>query len=260
VKESKPLVTIATPSYNQGDYLEETIQSVLAQDYDRIEYIVIDGGSTDNSLDIIKQYASKLAYWVSEPDKGQTDAINKGFAKANGEIFAWINSDDIYSPRAVSEAVDYLTSHPEIGMVYGDLDFIDSNGNVIGKFHARQTNFKKLLRGFVHIPQPSAFFRADLWRRVGPLDPSFFFAMDYDLWTRIAKISSMIYLPGRAWAKFRLHEGGKTVNADERCWPEMLRVYYRDGGHWYSPIVFKYWLRKIAAPLIRWRRKRLYNP
>jgi len=128
----QPLVSIVTPSFNQVKYLEETIRSVLEQDYPKIEYIVIDGGSTDGSVEVIRKYADRLAYWVSEADRGQTDAINKGFATAHGSILAWLNSDDTYKPGAVSEAVAYLQNHPNIGMVYGDLDFIDEQSKIIG--------------------------------------------------------------------------------------------------------------------------------
>lgn len=255
----KPLVSIVTPSFNQAQYLEETILSVLGQTYGPIEYIVIDGGSTDGSLEIIKKYADRLSYWVSEQDKGQTDALNKGFAAARGSILAWLNSDDVYKPGAVSEAVEYLDAHPGVGMVYADLDFVDENGKVIGQFPAAQTDLKRLRRGYVHIPQPAAFFRAEFWRQVVPLDDSFYFAMDYDLWVRLASLTEFKYLPGRTWASFRLHSAAKTISADDRCWPEMLRVHYRDGGSALSPLVMKYLLRKIAAPLINWRRRRLFD-
>jgi len=257
--ENSPLVSIITPSFNQGKFLEETILSVLNQDYERIEYILIDGGSSDNTGRIIEKYKSRFAYCVSEPDKGQTDAINKGFAHANGQILAWLNSDDSYYPGAVREAVDYLLKHAETGLVYGDLDFMDETGRIIGKFNAAQTDLAKLRRGFVHIPQPCTFFRADLWRKVGPLDPTFFFAMDYDLWTRLAAISEFKYLPGKPWAKFRLHAEGKTVNADDRCWPDMLRVHYRDGGKPFASIVWKYWIRIVAAPFLNWKRRRMFK-
>ena len=248
-----PLVSIVTPSFNQVNYLEETMRSVLEQDYPRIEYIVIDGGSTDGSVDIIRKYADRLAYWVSEKDRGQTDAVNKGYAVARGSILGWLNSDDTYKPGAIRAAVDYLVSHPQTGLVYGDLDFIDDNGRIVGKFPAAQTDLKRLRRGYVHIPQPAAFFRAEHWQQVGPLDPSFYFAMDYDLWVRLARVSQIAYVP-RLWANFRLHGGGKTVVADDRCWPEMLRVHYRDGGSFIAPIVAKYYARKLAAPLITWLR------
>ncbi|MBI5841200.1 MAG: glycosyltransferase [Chloroflexi bacterium] len=250
-----PLVSIITPSFNQARYLEATMQSVLAQDYPRLEYLIVDGGSLDGSVDIIKKHESKLAWWVSEKDRGQTDAINKGFARANGEILAWLNSDDTYNAGAVSAAVEYLQEHPEVGMVYSDCNYINEEGQVIGKFPAAQTDQRRLRAGYVHIPQQTMFFRADLWKQVGPLDPSFYFAMDYDLWTRIAAHSQIKYLPGQTWANFRLHTSGKTITADDRCWPDMLRVHYRDGGSFFSIIVAKYYVRKLIAPLWNWRRR-----
>jgi glycosyltransferase involved in cell wall biosynthesis len=253
---NKPLVSIITPSFNQARYIEATIRSVLEQDYPSIEYIIVDGGSSDGSVDIIRHYSDKLAWWVSEKDKGQTDALNKGFSQAKGEILAWINSDDTYEAGAISSAVKYLTEHPETGLIYADTNFIDEKGWVIGKFPAAQTDYGRLRQGYVHIPQQAAFFRAGLWRQVGPLDPDFYFAMDYDLWVRLAKIAPIVYLPGQTWANFRLHNTGKTIAADDRCWPEMLKVHYRDGGSFFAPIVFRYTLRKLAAPLLNWRRQR----
>lgn len=252
------IVSVITPSYNQAQYLEATIRSVLEQDYDAVEYIIIDGGSTDGSVDIIRRYADRLAYWVSEKDRGQTDALNKGFARARGDILAWLNSDDTYEPGAIREAVDYLKAHPEAGMVYGDANFIDEHGRVIGRFPSAQTDYRRLRNGYVHVAQQSSFFRADLWRKVGPLDPTFYFAMDYDLWVRLAAEAPLHYIP-RLWANFRLHSNAKTVAADDRCWPEMLRVHYRLGGSKFAPIVAKYWLRKLAAPWINYRRRQMFS-
>lgn len=254
----KPLVSIVTPSFNQAKFLRRTIESVLSQDYPNLEYIVIDGGSQDGSVEIIKEFEDKLTYWESKPDRGQTDAINKGFSKANGKYLAWLNSDDVYQPGAVQAAVAYLEEHPDVGMVYGDCSFIDANDRKIGMFPAAQTDYDRLRRGYVHIPQQASFFRGKLWRRVGPLDPTFYFAMDYDLWVRLAKIRPLVYLPGELWASFRLHGDAKTIAADAHCWPEMLRVHFREGGSRFAPIVFMYHLRRLAAPLINWQRRQMF--
>jgi glycosyltransferase involved in cell wall biosynthesis len=250
------LVSIVTPSFNQAPYLEAAMASVLDQDYPKIEYILIDGGSTDGSVDLIKKKSGKLAYWISEPDRGQTDAINKGFARATGKYLAWLNADDRLNPNAVSEAVQFLENHPDVGMVYGDAEYIDSLGRAIGNFPAAQADYHALRRGYVHIPQQAAFWRRDLWLQVAPLDASFTFAMDYDLWVRLAKISNLHYLP-RPWAQFRLHSDSKTLQNDRRAWDEMLKVHFREGGSWFSIIGAKYWIRRVIAPLIHLRRLRM---
>ena len=266
---SLPIVTIVTPSFNQARYIEATIQSVLTQDYPNVEYLIVDGDSTDETVEIIKKYdgrggvtpplqTHKINWWVSEPDKGQTDAINKGFGRANGQILAWLNSDDTYEPGAISNAVKYLLDHPEVGMVYGDCNFINETGKVIGKFGSAQTDYRLLRQGYVHIPQQTMFFRAELWKQLGPLDPSFYFAMDYDLWTRFAADTQIKYVP-QTWANFRLHTTGKTIAADDRCWPEMIRVHYRDGGSFFSVMVAKYYIRKLIAPFWNWRRRKMLN-
>jgi len=252
-----PTVSVVTPSFNQAPYLEATIESVLSQDYPRLHYLIVDGGSSDGSVGIIKKYADRLFWWVSEKDEGQTDAINKGFAQATGEILAWLNSDDTYEPGSVGRAARFLYEHPEVGLVYSNANYINAAGRVIGKFPAAQTDYRRLRRGYVHIPQQTMFFRASLWRDVGPLDPSFYFAMDYDLWTRVAARSEIRYLADQTWANFRIHTSGKTIMADDRCWPEMLRIHYRDGGSFFAPIVGKYYLRKLIAPLWNLRRLQL---
>ena len=248
-----PKVSIITPSYNQGHYIEATIRSVLAQDYPNIEYIVIDGGSKDDSVEIIRRYAERMTYWVSEKDKGHADALNKGFGRATGEILAWLNSDDIYHPGVVSEAVAYLKEHPQVGMVYADANLTDQQGAVIGKFAARQTSYQAMLRGSVHIPQATTFWRADVWRQVGPLDLSLFFSFDYDLWVKIAKVSEIKYLP-RLWADFRMHDLGKSVKNDDVCYPDMIRVADRELGYNpLAPLRVRAVARKLFYAWLPWR-------
>ena len=176
----KPLVSVVTPSYNQASYLEATLQSVLEQDYQPLEYLVVDGGSTDGSQAIIQQYANKLAWWVSEPDQGQADAINKGFKKATGEIVAWLNSDDLYLPGAVSAAVEIFEEHPEVGVVYGDAISADGEGRLLNELRAASWDVLDLLQ-FKIICQPAVFMRRSALEAVGYLDPSYHFFLDHQL-------------------------------------------------------------------------------
>jgi glycosyltransferase involved in cell wall biosynthesis len=257
IMEKRPLVSIVTPSYNQQRFLENTILSVLDQDYPHLEYIVVDGGSTDGSVEVIQKYQDRLSDWISEPDQGQTDAINKGFSLSQGEIMAWINSDDLYAPGAISAAVNFLQENPQVGMVYGDTDLIDENGRIVGRFNARPTSYGRLMRGGVYIPQPAAFWRRDLWESVGPLDSGFYFAMDYDLWVKFSKVTKIQYHP-ELWASFRIHSGGKTTVSDDRCWPEMREVHKREGGSIFSIFMAKYLLRRLLGPAWNWyKAKRL---
>ncbi len=247
-----PKVSIVMPSYNQGQFLEASIHSVLEQSYPNIEYIAVDGGSKDNSAEILKKYQQHFTWWVSEKDKGHADALNKGFSHATGEILAWLNSDDIYLPGAVAEAVSILQAHPEVGMVYGDADLIDNSGLKVGEFSSRQTDYRQLLRGSVHIPQATTFFRADLWQQVGPLDLSLFFSFDYDLWVKLAKVSRLLYVPKR-WAQFRIHDDGKTIIHDDRCYPDMLKVLEREGGSWLSWLRLRFYARKLFYSWLPWK-------
>ncbi len=240
-----PLVSVVIPSYNQARFLEFTIRSILEQDYSHVELILVDGGSSDGSVEIIRRYSDRFSWWVSEKDKGHADALNKGFSHAKGEILAWLNSDDTYYPCAISDAVASLQAHAEAGMVYGDADLTNENGKVIGRFASRQTDYQRLLRGSVHIPQATTFFRASLWRQVGPLSLSLFFAFDYDLWVRLARVSTLLYVP-HAWATFRLHGEGKSILNDDRCYPDMLKVYARERGSGLSWLFLRSKIRMLV--------------
>ena len=208
---SRPLVSIITPSFNQGAYLEQTILSVLAQDYENIEYLVVDGGSKDNSVDIIRKFGSKLAWWVSEPDRGQADAINKGFARAKGEIIAWINSDDFfYATNAVSQGVQALLDHPHAGMVYGDGLKVTSQGRLLDWFRYPQYELKDLL-AFHILLQPSVFMRRQALHAAGYLPPDSRLLLDHELWIQIAARYPIVHIPG-FWSVERSHETAKTIS------------------------------------------------
>jgi glycosyltransferase involved in cell wall biosynthesis len=261
-RDPLPLVTIVTPSFNQAPFLEATLQSVLEQDYPRLEYIVVDGGSTDGTLDILRHYESRLAAWISEPDRGQTEAINKGFAMARGDILAYLNSDDTYRTGAISEAVAFLQAHPEVGMVHGCAYYIDDSGREVGRFPSAASDYRRLRRGAPTIAQQSAFFRSVVWKMVGPLDPTFFYAMDYDLWIRISAVTPLAFVP-RYWANFRLHDESKSMTVARLCWPEMMRVHFRDGGSAFSILYAKYLVRRVVEPIMPLRmalRRALFRP
>lgn len=220
-----PLVSIVTPSFNQARYLEETIRSVLSQDYPSIEYLIIDGGSTDGSVEIIRQYADQLAYWISEPDDGQSDAINKGFRRARGEFVAWINSDDTYNPGAIGQAVETFLAHPETAMVYSDCYIIDDESRLVQTL----TTFDYDLSTAVletKIPQQTVFMRATALRDVGFLDTSLHYVMDCDLWLRLGIKYSIRRIPG-VLANFRAASGTKTSENWKQFGLELLHIYQR---------------------------------
>jgi hypothetical protein len=204
-----PLVSIVTPSFNQAGYLETAIRSVLDQEYSRVEYLILDGGSTDDSAAIIERYQDRVAYWESEPDAGQADAINKGFKKATGEIVAWLNSDDVYLPGAFQQAVEAFRQHPEVGLVYADGIMVDSSLRILDYHRYPQVSVLDLL-SFEVILQPTVFMRHEALEEVGYLDPSFHLILDHDLWVRIASRYPVIHVPAY-WALERTHIEAKTI-------------------------------------------------
>ena len=203
-----PLVSIVTPSYNQANYLEQTLNSVLEQDYPRIEYLVVDGASTDESVEIIKKYADKLAWWVSEKDGGQGDAINKGFARAKGEIIAWLNSDDYYLPNAISSTIKIFQQNPDVVLVYGDMLAVDENGQTFNVLKYKQLSLEDLLC-FQIIGQPAVFFRREAYEQAGGLDTTFHFLLDHHFWIRIAQHGQILHVP-QTWSAARYHSEAKN--------------------------------------------------
>jgi GT2 family glycosyltransferase len=202
------LVSIITPSFNQSAYLEQTIQSVLEQDYPDVEYIVIDGASTDGSVNIIKRYSSRLAYWISEKDSGQADAINKGMRRAKGDIVAWLNSDDYYLPGAIQSAVAAFESNPQAVMVYGNMLAVDQTGQTINQLHYHQLTLEDLLC-FQIIGQPAVFIRRAALEKAGGLDLSFHFMLDHQLWIKLAAQGPIVHMD-QTWAAARYHPLAKN--------------------------------------------------
>ena len=193
-KNNTPLVSIVTPSFNKGLYIEETLLSIRNQTYKNIEHIVIDGGSTDETLSILKKYSPVLV-WVSEPDKGQSDAINKGWRIAKGDIIAYLNADDTYLPNAVEIAVNFFLKHPETAMIYGDGIFSDEKGKFLMNFTAGEFKLKNLVFCKDNILQPAVFLRKTVFETIGDVDADLHLAMDLDYWIRTGLRYKVNYIP-----------------------------------------------------------------
>jgi glycosyltransferase involved in cell wall biosynthesis len=210
-----PKISVVTPSFNQARFIEATIRSVLEQGYPNLEYIVMDGGSTDGSVDIIRRYADKLAYWVSEPDGGQTPALIKGFERSHGEILCWLCSDDLLVGKSLWEVAAFFSANPAAEAVYGDALWIDEHGTV--KRPKKEHDFSRFVLLCYHnyIPQPSMFWRRSLYERVGGLDPAFDLAMDADLWIRFSDVTEIRHVK-KLWSCMRDHAEQKTQRLRER--------------------------------------------
>jgi glycosyltransferase involved in cell wall biosynthesis len=223
VSVTSPLVSVITPSFNQARFVGAALESVLSQDYPNIEYAVCDGGSTDGTTDIIRGYAGRLSYWISEPDAGQSDAMNKGLANTSGEIVTFLNSDDLLLPGAITAAVECLQRNPAIAAVYGDVDFIDESDRLVRRLRWRDFDFVSLLTHRLSVPSPGAFFRRAVLDEVGWLDPTLHFAMDYDLWLRVGARKEVAHLH-RALAHFRLSDSSKSVRQANQWLDELVRI------------------------------------
>ena len=228
---SRPLVSIVTPSFNHGQFLERTMQSVLQQNYPNLEYIVQDGGSTDGTVQILEKYRTKLKSAVSRPDGGQANAINLGFQHASGEIMAWLNSDDLLLPGTVSYVARYFLEHPDVDVVYGHRINIDENDQEIGRW-IMPAHDDELLRWADFIPQETLFWRTRIWQKVGAsLDESFQFALDWDLLLRFQDAGAKFARLPRFLGAFRVHAAQKTQAAmDGTGQAEMNRLRLRCHG------------------------------
>lgn len=204
-----PRVSIVTPSFNQAAFIEQTLCSVLEQDYPNLEYLVVDGGSKDRSVEIIQKYADRLAWWVSEPDRGQAEAINKGFTRASGEIVGWVNSDDLYLPGCVASAVAALQANPDLVMVFGDMAALDGDGRVINILRSAAWGLDELMC-FEILNQPAVFMRRNALEQAGFLETRFHYMLDHHLWLRVAQLGAVTHVP-EVWAAARYHAGAKNI-------------------------------------------------
>lgn len=236
-----PTISIVTCSYQQGSFLDATLRSVLDQAYPGLEYIVIDGGSTDGSTDVIRQHAARLAYWVSEPDAGQTDALCKGFDRATGDVMGWLCSDDLLVPGALAQVGAYFVANPDVQAVCGDALWIDAQGRYLRP--KKEMAFNRFSFMFDHnfVAQPSMFWRRGLYRQVGGLARSFNLAMDSDLWERFSRAASIAHV-AQYWSCMRYYPEQKTRSLKPQAQREDALIRAR------SPLA----AQPALLPLLRW--------
>jgi len=243
-----PKLSIVTPSFNQGKYIEQTIQSVLSQGYPNLEYVIIDGGSTDNSVEIIRKYSTSLKYWVSEPDNGQYDAINKGFHHCSGDLFAWINADDLYFPGSFSIITDIFTIYPQINWLTSlSHAFIDKNARIIGAERSEGYNKNSFYLGrngaaipergsTYYIMQEATFWRRSLWELAGGyINPDYNLAADFELWLRFWK-HSILYCTDAQLSMFRFRSDQRSATYRAEYTKEARKALLLAGGKIHSRI------------------------
>ena len=220
---SEPLVSVVTPVLNQRDFIDQTLHSVLEQGYPNIEYIVIDGGSSDGTREILESYVDRITL-ISEPDSGQADAINKGLRLSHGQIITWLNSDDVYLPGTVSAVVKAFTVNQDAVCVYGDCSYINSEGEPLSRYPAREFDLRRLVvESENFIPQPAAFFRRECLEKAGYLEEGLDYVLDYELWLRFSAVGNFAYLP-RELAQTRLHPRAKSVASFSGFGEELISV------------------------------------
>jgi glycosyltransferase involved in cell wall biosynthesis len=220
-----PRISIVTPSFNQKPFIEATIRSVLLQGYPNLEYVVMDGGSTDGTVEVIRQYAPWLDYWTSAPDRGQADAINRGLARATGEIVAWLNSDDTYLADTLATVARAFLADPEVYLVFGDCNIVDEESRVLEVIRPGAVDLRCVLLTNP-IPQPAAFFRRRALDAVGLLDPNFRYALDHEFWVRVARQYRIAHLP-QTLANFRMYRGSKSVSQLDGFLEEYITIFER---------------------------------
>ena len=240
---NSPRISVVTPSYQQASFLEQTIRSVLDQGYPNLEYIVMDGGSTDGSIEIIERYADRLSFWVSESDDGQSDAINKGFDHATGDIYCWINSDDYLEPHSLERVAKYFVEHPECEVLHGVCRCVDESGRdqSAEPLRSMKGTVPEALATWTQnwFAQQSTFWRADVWKDVGGLDCSLHYAMDYDLWQKFAARTTF-HVISDVLASYRFHQAAKCSADWGKLIAEIVDVQARHSASEMQPTLFHF--------------------
>lgn len=242
ITREPPPIAVVTPSYRMAGFLRETIDSVLAQDWPRLDYLVMDGGSRDGTRELLESYGDRIR-WVSEPDGGQADAVNRGFERTSGEIFAFLNADDTYRPGALAAAAAGFERHPSAAVVYGDGDYVDAAGATVRPYPVEDFDRARLQHG-CFVCQPAAFVRRDAWSELGGLDADLRYALDYDLWIRMSERRPLARIPGTL-ATSRMHAQNKTLGQRAGLYRESVAVVRRHFG--YVPMS---WLEQYARHLV----------
>jgi glycosyltransferase involved in cell wall biosynthesis len=231
-------ITVVTPSYNQGKFIQRTLDSVLSQDYPILEYLVFDGGSSDETLDILKSYSDNVK-WISEKDRGQAHAINKGLEAAKGDVIGWLNSDDIYYPGAVKKVMAYFEENPAVDLVYGEANHIDEIDGIIEKYYTEPWDLERF-KDVCFISQPAAFFRRRVVEKLGLLDVNLHFCLDYEYWLRIALSGGKINFLPDFLAGSRLYQTTKTLGQPVRFHQEINDMLYKKLGYVPEAWIFNY--------------------
>lgn len=242
-----PKISVVVPCFNHADFIEQTLCSVLDQKYPNLELLVIDGGSTDGSVELIKKHKHHISYWVSEPDRGQTHALVKGFSKATGDIQCWLNSDDMHGKNTLFEVAAYFQAHPDVDAVYGDTIWIARDGGVIGV--QREIPFNRFIWLYTrnYVPGMSMFWRRELYERAGGLNPEFNLSMDADLWIRFADAGKIKHVR-RIWSRMRYYPEQKNLRLREKSDAEDLKIRRR---YWEADYPSFFWARRTSAHSLR---------
>jgi glycosyltransferase involved in cell wall biosynthesis len=224
---SFPIISVITPSYNQKEFLEKTILSVLDQNYPNLEFIIIDGGSTDGSVEVIKKYEKFLKYWVSEKDSGQTSAINKGLKIATGEWVCWQNSDDVFLNGCFKELATIINKEPELNLIFGNLKLIDQKDNFIRNIKFVQPNFNSIFHEGMVISNQCAFWKASVHQQIGYLNENYSYAFDFEWFLRLSKLGNIKHV-NSFWGSFRIQPNAKTVVYPEsyKSEFELIKISY----------------------------------